>query len=384
MVDRAPIKAPVLVRLNSETGTVRACARVAHGRPARQPGEMVRLAVGPGAERVLPVAAACGVAAQVMERIGAGLFGMPHMITLDNHHHIWAVDVGLHTVRPPGPRSNRWTSRSRQSHARPSNVVHDRLSTGVPQSAPATCVLGGGGTHVLRTQVLKLDRRGKVLLTLGTAGEPGSGPDKFCQPTHVRESETRARAHATSLTALAARVCCTFLSCSALHPHDRLRRNACLIGALARMSSRAHVWARAQVAVARDGTVYVADGYCNRRVVKFNGNGTYLGAECGTAPHGLTAVCWPARGKACARLALMPDACSSSGLRRARRRGGDPRFQRRAAPRRAQRAAGRVRRTALRRRARDGAGERLAPAAGADGARGDLLPPATAFAERRA
>jgi hypothetical protein len=33
-----------------------------------------------------------------------------------------------------------------------------------------------------------------------------------------------------------------------------------------------------QVAVARDGTIYVADGYCNARVVKFWPNGTYQGA----------------------------------------------------------------------------------------------------------
>lgn len=33
----------------------------------------------------------------------------------------------------------------------------------------------------------------------------------------------------------------------------------------------------AQVAVALDGTIYVADGYCNNRVVKFSAKGQYLG-----------------------------------------------------------------------------------------------------------
>ncbi len=38
-----------------------------------------------------------------------------------------------------------------------------------------------------------------------------------------------------------------------------------------------------QVAVARDGTFYVADGYCNTRVAKFNADGTYIG-ECRHEP----------------------------------------------------------------------------------------------------
>jgi len=32
-----------------------------------------------------------------------------------------------------------------------------------------------------------------------------------------------------------------------------------------------------QVAVALDGTVFVSDGYCNSRVVKFSADGKYLG-----------------------------------------------------------------------------------------------------------
>lgn len=32
-----------------------------------------------------------------------------------------------------------------------------------------------------------------------------------------------------------------------------------------------------QVALALDGTIYVADGYCNRRAVKFAADGQYLG-----------------------------------------------------------------------------------------------------------
>ncbi len=67
--------------------------------------------------------------------------------------------------------------------------------------------------------MVKLDRKGKVALAVGTPGEPGSGPRSFCQPTHV--------------------------------------------------------------AVARDGSFYVADGYCNSRVAKFDANGTFLGASRG-------------------------------------------------------------------------------------------------------
>jgi peptidylamidoglycolate lyase len=37
-----------------------------------------------------------------------------------------------------------------------------------------------------------------------------------------------------------------------------------------------HLCQPAGVAVARDGSVFVADGYCNSRVVKFSAEGKYL------------------------------------------------------------------------------------------------------------
>lgn len=69
-------------------------------------------------------------------------------------------------------------------------------------------------TDIGTHQVLKFDAQGKLLLALGKKGEPGAGPDHFDRPTDV--------------------------------------------------------------AVAPDGTVYVADGYGNSRVLKFSGDGKLL------------------------------------------------------------------------------------------------------------
>jgi DNA-binding beta-propeller fold protein YncE len=75
-----------------------------------------------------------------------------------------------------------------------------------------------------RHLVRKFDRAGNLLLTLGTEGSPGTGPNQFNRP--------------------------------------------------------------ADVAFGRSGEVYVADGYGNRRVVKFNREGGFLKAwgDAGSAP----------------------------------------------------------------------------------------------------
>lgn len=64
-------------------------------------------------------------------------------------------------------------------------------------------------------QVFKFDASGRQLLVVGTKGQPGNSPKHFCMPT--------------------------------------------------------------QVAVARDGSFFVSDGYCNNRVVHFDAAGTYIG-----------------------------------------------------------------------------------------------------------
>jgi len=70
-------------------------------------------------------------------------------------------------------------------------------------------------TDVGLHQVLKFSPNGSLLLSLGTAFTPGDGPASFCKPTHV--------------------------------------------------------------AVASDGSFFVADGYCNSRIVAYHADGTYRG-----------------------------------------------------------------------------------------------------------
>ncbi|KAI7845909.1 hypothetical protein COHA_000641, partial [Chlorella ohadii] len=69
-------------------------------------------------------------------------------------------------------------------------------------------------TDVALHQAIKFDKSGKQLLALGQAGKSGSGPKAFCKPT--------------------------------------------------------------QVAVGRDGSIYVSDGYCNSRVVQFDAKGKWV------------------------------------------------------------------------------------------------------------
>eukprot|EP00197_Chlamydomonas_leiostraca_P013619 CAMPEP_0202860488 /NCGR_PEP_ID=MMETSP1391-20130828/2163_1 /ASSEMBLY_ACC=CAM_ASM_000867 /TAXON_ID=1034604 /ORGANISM="Chlamydomonas leiostraca, Strain SAG 11-49" /LENGTH=823 /DNA_ID=CAMNT_0049539651 /DNA_START=226 /DNA_END=2694 /DNA_ORIENTATION=+ len=95
----------------------------------------------------------------VLSTLGAGMFSLPHMITVDREGALWVVDVGAH-------------------------------------------------------QVVKLGQDGKVLLRVGEAHVPGSTPSRFCQPT--------------------------------------------------------------QVAVARDGSFFVSDGYCNSRVAWFDTAGKFI------------------------------------------------------------------------------------------------------------
>ena len=115
---------------------------------------------------------------ELLASFGAGRFRIPHGLTLDGGNNIWVTDVGLH-------------------------------------------------------QVFKFSPNGELLLTLGEAGQSGSGPARFNGPTDV--------------------------------------------------------------AVDAGGSVYVADGYGNARVVKFSPEGAYLmewggrGAAPGQfdVPHGI-------------------------------------------------------------------------------------------------
>lgn len=91
-------------------------------------------------------------------------FYMPHGITVDYENNIWLTDVALHQVFKFGPCSENGTE--------------------------------------------------NLLMTLGTAFEPGNDYDKFCKPTSV--------------------------------------------------------------AVTANGEFYVADGYCNSRIIKFSAEGQVL------------------------------------------------------------------------------------------------------------
>jgi peptidylamidoglycolate lyase len=127
-------------------------------------------------------------------RFGAGIFALPHSLTVDGQQHIWVADVALH-------------------------------------------------------QVFKLSADGKLLMALGTRGVPGEDAGHFNQPSDV--------------------------------------------------------------AIGRDGSIFVSDGYGNNRVVKFDASGRFLLAwgSKGSAngqldlPHGLALdhegrVCVDDRGNA--------------------------------------------------------------------------------------
>lgn len=103
-----------------------------------------------------------------MREIGGGIFAMPHGLSVDREGNLWATDVALH-------------------------------------------------------QIIKLAPDGKVLLTLGTRGQPGEDERQFNRPT--------------------------------------------------------------QVGFASDGTILVADGYRNTRIARFSADGRFLG-QWGTPGNG--------------------------------------------------------------------------------------------------
>ena len=111
----------------------------------------------------------------LLQRWGQGMFASPHGFHVDSAGNLWATDYGIDT---PG-----------RGH-----------------------------------QVFKFSPEGRLLMTLGTAGVAGEGPDTFNRPTDV--------------------------------------------------------------VVAPDGSVFVTDGHVNSRVVKFTGDGTFVKAwgRKGTGP----------------------------------------------------------------------------------------------------
>eukprot|EP00887_Chlorella_sp_A99_P001399 scaffold8.g1399.t1 len=91
-------------------------------------------------------------------------------------------------------------------------------------------------TDVGLHQAIKYDQKGKRLMELGQKLTPGGGRDTLCKPTQAR-------------------------------PPGVARRTE--------QSGRART-AAARVAVGRDGAIYVADGYCNARVVQYTSEGEYV------------------------------------------------------------------------------------------------------------
>jgi len=129
---------------------------------------------------IIPATVLCfdGATGKLLASWGAEQFVVPHGLRVDREDNVWVTDVGLH-------------------------------------------------------QVFKFSHDGKLLMTLGTKGEPGQGGGHFNRPTDI--------------------------------------------------------------AIAPDGTIYVSDGYGNSRVAKFSGNGKFL-AEWGrkgsgpgefNIPHGI-------------------------------------------------------------------------------------------------
>ncbi len=85
---------------------------------------------------------------KLLKRLGVGLFAHPHGFTVDQTGNLWATDV------------------------------NDEASIlGVPATNADGVLMG--------QEVLKLSPTGKVLMTIGTEGISGNGPDTFDRPTGV-------------------------------------------------------------------------------------------------------------------------------------------------------------------------------------------------------
>jgi hypothetical protein len=205
---------------------------------------------------------------EVLRSWGAGVFALPHMITLDWDGDVWVtggvkeeVPCSGHCqdlVTTPGARCCQRSSSTCRG-ACPARCCSIKLRLGHSSDAnpcPSSYCLCPADVEL--HQALKFSQDGKLLLELGTRRREGKGPTKLCKPTQVAVARDGSvfvsgapiLSHARMLPA------CAFNSLPALPSHLAVGRHLST-----RMLALLPFW---------------ADGYCNSRVAEFTANGTWV------------------------------------------------------------------------------------------------------------
>lgn len=171
----------------------------------------------------------CGAAGKIIQQWGAGVFYMPHMLTVDRNNTVWVTDVGRH-------------------------------------------------------QALQFSASGKLLQEVGVKMEPGHDHAHLCKPTqvwahaeqrqgcmHARMS-VQAKAHVKTDVEHANSIVHAACALQQFQPTcaQELLQQTLIANLLALCGVCA--W---QVAFLNDGSFLISDGYCNSRVLRFNPDGTF-------------------------------------------------------------------------------------------------------------
>ncbi len=116
-----------------------------------------------------------GKTGHLLRSWGAGMFVMPHGLTVDHDDNVWLTDVGLHQVFKFSA-AGRLLLKLGEARTPGADAVHFNLPTDVAVMRDGSFFVSDGYEN---TRVVKFAADGTVLLTWGT---PGTGPGQFNLP----------------------------------------------------------------------------------------------------------------------------------------------------------------------------------------------------------
>lgn len=119
-----------------------------------------------------------GRTGRFLREMGAGIFAMPHGLSIDRDGNIWATDVALHQVFELSPEGK--VLMTLGTRAEPGNDGrHFNRPTQVGFAIDGTILVADGYRN---TRIARFSRDGRFL---GQWGTPGSGPGEFNTPHSI-------------------------------------------------------------------------------------------------------------------------------------------------------------------------------------------------------
>ena len=119
-----------------------------------------------------------GETGEVIEQRGAGIFVMPHGLTIDEQDNLWLTDVGLHQVFKFDPRGNLLMTLG--EHGVPGgDSAHFNMPTDVAIASDGSFYVSDG---YVNSRITKFSADGHYMLSWGT---PGSSAGQFDVPHSI-------------------------------------------------------------------------------------------------------------------------------------------------------------------------------------------------------